>query len=152
LSNYHAANSLNQSYPTAHADLAEQYALLGQTDKAVSEANEAIRLSPDDLMIFWRYHYIAVAKFVAGDDVEAFEVSRKVVRLKPGFVRGALYLAAAAAATDKPQEATRAIYHCLSQMPELSFTNASPGFAPRYVQDRHHQRFPDMLRKAGLPA
>lgn len=143
--------SINPDYANAHGDLAALYALKGQTELALHEANEAIRLGPLDATEFWRYHSVAVAKFADGDDPEALEVARKVVRTRPDFVRGALYWAAAAMATGNGEEASRAIHHCLSQIPELNLSNISPVYVPRYVNDTHQRRFIAMLAQAGLP-
>jgi cobalamin-dependent methionine synthase I len=90
-------------------------------------------------------------RYAGGGDRRALEVARKVVRTKPGFVRGALYWAASASAIGNAEEASRAIHHCLSQLPHLNLDNISPGFVPRYVRDDHHARFLDMLARAGLP-
>ncbi|TIV89107.1 MAG: hypothetical protein E5V77_25495, partial [Mesorhizobium sp.] len=60
--------------------------------------------------------------------------------------------AATAAATGNDEEASRAIHHCLSQLPHLNLGNVAPGFMPRYLRDGHHSRFLEMLSKAGLPA
>ncbi|TIO76745.1 MAG: transcriptional regulator [Mesorhizobium sp.] len=145
------AVSLNPSYPSGHGDLGELYGLRGQVSEALREANEAIRLGAHDVIDFWRHHGLTVALFAGGDDRRALEVARRVVRTKPGFVRGALYWAAAASATGNNEEASRAIHHCLSQLPHLNLGNVCPGFLPRYVRDDHHARFLDMLARAGLP-
>lgn len=146
------AVSLNPSHPSGHGDLGELYALRGQVSEALRSANEAIRLGAHDVIDFWRHHGLAVALFAGGDDRRALEVARKVVRTKPGFVRGALYWAAAASATGNNEEASRAIHHCLSQLPHLNLGNVCPGFMPRYVRDEQHARFLDMLARAGLPS
>jgi Flp pilus assembly protein TadD len=145
------AIGLNPSYPSARGDIAGLYALRGQVSEALHEANEAIRLGTHDVIDFWRHHSMVMALFAGGDDRRALEVARKVVRTKPGFVRGALYWAAAAAATGNSEEASRAIHHCLSQLPHLNRSNVCPGFVPRYVKDHDHSRFLEMLSRAGLP-
>ncbi|SFQ16644.1 DNA-binding transcriptional activator of the SARP family [Mesorhizobium sp. NFR06] len=146
------AISLNPSYPSGHGDISMLFALRGQVSEALREANEAIRLGTHDVIDFWRHHGLVVALFAGGDDRRALEVARRVVRTKPGFVRGALYWAAAASATGNNEEASRAIHHCLSQLPHLNLGNVCPGFMPRYVQDDHHDRFLKMLSRAGLPS
>jgi len=146
------AIGLNPSYPTGHGDISMLFALRGQVSEAVREANEAIRLGTHDVIDFWRHYALVVALFAGGDDRRALEVARRVVRTKPGFVRGALYWAAAAAATGNDDEASRAIHHCLSQLPHLNLDNVCPGFVPRYVKDHHHARFLEMLSRAGLPS
>lgn len=146
------AISLNPSYPSARGDIAALYALRGQVSEALHEASEAIRLGTHDVIDFWRHHSMVVALFAGGKDRRALDVARKVVRTKPGFVRGALYWAAAAAATGNSEEASRAMHHCLSQLPHLNLGNVCPGFVPRYVKDHHHSRFLEMLSRAGLPS
>ncbi|CCV06197.1 Transcriptional regulator, SARP family [Mesorhizobium metallidurans STM 2683] len=146
------AISLNPSYPSGHGDIAELYALRGQVSEALHEAKEAIRLGTHDVIDFWRHNSMVVALFADGNDRRALEVARKVVRTKPGFVRGALYWAAAASATGNNEEASRAIHHCLSQLPHLNLSNVCPGFLPRYVKDYHHSRLLEMLSRAGLPS
>lgn len=143
--------SLNPSYPSSHGDIAMLFALRGQVGEAMRAANEAIRLGTHDVIDFWRHHGMVMALFAGGDDRRALDVARKVVRTKPGFVRGALYWAAAASATGNNEEASRAIHHCLSQLPHLNLGNVAPGFMPRYVRDDHHGRFLEMLTRAGLP-
>ncbi|TPI41302.1 transcriptional regulator [Mesorhizobium sp. B3-1-9] len=145
------AISLNPSYPSGHGDIAMLFALRGQVSEAVRAANEAIRLGTHDVIDFWRHHGLVLALFAGQDDRRALEVARKVVRTKPGFVRGALYWAATASATGNNEEASRAIHHCLSQLPHLNLGNVAPGFMPRYVRDDHHGRFLEMLSRAGLP-
>lgn len=145
------AIGLNPSYPTSHGDMSMLLALRGQVSEAIREAHEATRLGTHDVIDFWRHHGMAMALFAGGDDRRALEVARQVVRTKPGFVRGALYWAAAAAATGNADEASRAIHHCLSQLPHLNLGNVCPGFMPRHVKDNHHAKFLDMLAKAGLP-
>ncbi|RWC00584.1 MAG: transcriptional regulator [Mesorhizobium sp.] len=145
------AISLNPSYPSGHGDISMLFALRGQVSEAVREANEAIRLGTHDVIDFWRHHGLVLALFAGGDDRRALEVARKVVRTKPGFVRGALFWAAAASATGNNEEASRAIHHCLSELPHLNMRSVCPGFLPRYVHDHHHLRFLEMLSKAGLP-
>ncbi|WP_371744693.1 BTAD domain-containing putative transcriptional regulator [Nordella sp. HKS 07] len=145
------AIALNPNYAHAHGDLAILYALQGQTEDALHQTNESIRLGPLGSTEFWRHHSIVVAKFGNGDDREALEAARKVVRTRQGFIPGALYWAAAAMATGNDEEASRAVHHCLSQIPELSLANVSPGYVPRYASDKNHQKFLTMLSRAGLP-
>lgn len=142
---------LNPLYATLHSDLADHYAMLGYVNEAVTEVEEAIRLSAEDVVSFWRYHTLAVAYFAAGNYAMALENARRVMRDKPGILRGALFHAASAAAVGLEDEARRTIAYCLHQRPDLSLATVAPGFMPRYVQDRHHNRFLDMLRRAGLP-
>lgn len=142
---------LNPSYATLHSDLADHYALLGYVNEALSEVEEAIRLSNEDVVSFWRYHTLAVAHFAAGNYPMALENARRVMRDKPGILRGALFQAASAAALGLQDEARHAIAYILRQRPDLTLKSVAPGFMPRYVQEEHHVRLIQMLRMAGLP-
>ena len=146
----HAVN-LNPDSPNARADLAEQLALLGRSAEALEVVNAAIRLSSYDPLEFWRYSTIAMAKFAAGNYGGALETSRELARSKPAFLRGLLFWAASAAATGQLEEARKAVRQLLEQVPVIRVGNLAPDYMPRYVQDEHHDRFVEMLRKAGLP-
>ena len=142
---------LNPVYATLHSDLADHYAILGYVNEALTEVEEAIRLSPEDVVSFWRYHTLAVAHFAGGNFPLALENARRVMRDKPGILRGALFRAASAAALGLTDEARQTIAYCLHQWPALTLSNVTPDFMPRYAQDRHHRLFLNMLRLAGLP-
>jgi tetratricopeptide (TPR) repeat protein len=142
---------LNPTYMTLHSDLAEHYAMLGYVSEALAETDEAIRLSNDDVVSFWRYYTVAVAQFAAGNYAAAVENARRVLRDKPGLIRAALFLAASAAALGFKDEAEQAIRFVLTQRPEIRLHNVAPGFMPRYVQDSHHAQFLAQLKAAGLP-
>lgn len=142
---------LNPLYPTLHSDLAEHYAVLGYASEAIAECAEAIRLSADDVVSFWRYHSIAVAQFAAGNYADALENARRVMREKPGLLRGALMRAASAAALGLMDEAAQTMADVLRERPDLRSSTVSPGVMPRYVQQAHHVLLLSMLEKAGMP-
>lgn len=145
------AIQLNPRYATLRSDIAEHYALLGYVNEALSEIEEAIRLSPEDVVSYWRYQTAAVAQFAAGNHAAALENARRALRDKPGLLRGEVYLAASAAALGMMDEARRAVDHLLRDHPALTLRNVAPGLVPRFVQDHHHQQFLLHLRRAGLP-
>lgn len=142
---------LNPEFPTPYSDLAEQCAYLGLHDEALAMAQKAFSLSSHDIADFWRHYSVVVAQFSAGEDHAALEGARRICRTKPGFVRAGLFRAAAAAALGELEEATAAIESCLGFWPGLTLSNVAPGYMPRYVQDVHHARFIEMLKRAGLP-
>mgnify|MGYP001764862720 CR=1 FL=1 len=142
---------LNPEFPTPYSDLAEQCAYLGLCDEALAMAQKAFSLSSHDIADFWRHYSVVVAQFSVGEDEAALDGARRICRTKPGFVRAALFRAAAAAALGSHDEASAAIGSCLAVWPALTLANVAPGHMPRYVQDAHHQRFIEMLRLAGLP-
>jgi DNA-binding SARP family transcriptional activator/tetratricopeptide (TPR) repeat protein len=145
------AIGLNPTYATLHSDLAEHYAMLGYLSEALAEVEEAIRLTQDDVVSFWRYYTVSVTQFAAGNHAAALENARRVMRDKPGLVRGGLFHAASAAALGLKEEAQRAIRSVLADRPGLTLDTVAPGFMPRFVQDRHHAQFLAQLEAAGLP-
>lgn len=144
------AIQLNPRYSTLHSDLAEHYALMGYISEALSEVEEAIRLSDEDVVSYWRYHTAAVAQFAAGNYTAALHNARRAMRAKPGLLRGAVYLAASAAALGLDDEATRAVDRIKREHPDLTLQNLTPGLVPRFVHDIHHQQLMTHLRAAGL--
>jgi tetratricopeptide (TPR) repeat protein len=146
------AIQLNPRYATLRSDLAEHYALMGYVNEALSEIEEAIRLSHEDVVSFWRYQTAAIAQFAAGNHAAALENARRVLRDKPGLLRGEVFLAASAAALGMMEEARRAVDHLLRDHPGLTLATVAPGLMPRYVQEHHHQQFLHHLGRAGLPA
>ena len=121
------AISLNPSYPSAHGDIAELYALRGQVSEALHEANEAIRLGAHDVIDFWRHNSMVVALFA--------ERQRSTgARSRPQGGAGqsrASFAAPFIGPRPRPrpetsEEASRAIHHCLSQLPHLNLGNVSP--------------------------
>lgn len=144
------AIEMNPRYSTPHSDLAEHYALMGHVNKALSEVEEAIRLSDEDVVSYWRYHTAAVAQFAAGNYAAALQNARRAMRDKPGLLRSAIYLAASAAALGLTDEATRAVDRIKREHPSLALETLTPGLIPRFVHDTHHQQLMTHLRAAGL--
>lgn len=142
---------LNPTYATLHSDLAEHLAMLGYLSEALAEIDEAIRLTGEDVVSFWRYYTVSVAQFAAGNYAAALENARRVMRDKPGLIRGALFHAASAAALGLQEEAQTAMRWIMGERPWLRIGNVAPGFMPRFVQDRHHFKLLAQLRKAGMP-
>ncbi|MFO1037277.1 MAG: BTAD domain-containing putative transcriptional regulator [Geminicoccaceae bacterium] len=145
------ALTLNPGYAGLYSELAEQYATMGLSAESIAAAHESIRLGSMGVVEFWRYHALACAHFAAGDYAEALANARKVIWMKPVLLRGALILAASAAAVGEMDEAAAAVARARDLVPDLRLGDVAPGIMPRYVQDEHHARFQAMLRRAGLP-
>jgi len=144
------AIELNPVSPNARADLAEQLVLLGHAAEALEEVQHAFALSRYDPLEVWRHNTMALACFVLGEYAEALEVCRHLVRAEPAFVRGVVNWAAAAAAMDLNDEASRAIDHLARLAPGLRISTLSPTYASSFVDPEHQARLLQMLRKAGL--
>lgn len=145
------AIEINPSYSIAHADLAECYVALGQTEKALAAVTHALQLNPIDPSNYWRYSCLASIHFVDERYDLSFENAKRSAYQKPDFARAWLHLAAASAALDKTEEARKAIDACLSILPEMRLSNINTAHFPRYSQEDTWARLIAMLRRAGLP-
>ncbi|MFO1088153.1 MAG: BTAD domain-containing putative transcriptional regulator [Hyphomicrobiales bacterium] len=143
---------INPNFPGAHSDLAEQHALLGNIEEGKVAIRQSIKLNGFDPSDYWQHFVMAMIEFAANRNAAALEEARRAVRAQPGYVRAAIYWAAAAAGAGEGEEASRAVKHCLAQMPDLRVSNVAPGVTTRYVDDALHARFLQLLEKAGLPA
>lgn len=141
----------NPEFATLHSDLAEHYALLGYTNEALAEVEEAIRLSGEDVVSFWRHYIAALAQYAAGNYAATVASTRRALRDKPGLRRGSILLAAAAAALGLDSEANQAIRLLLAERPELNQRNILPKAMPRFRREDLNQRLLAHLAAAGLP-
>ena len=146
-----AAVDFNPASPNARADLAEQLAILGRGREALEEVRLAIATSGRDPLEIWRYNTMAMAHFVLGDYRETLDVTRHMMQVEPGFVRGALFWAASAAALGLEEEAARAAAHLLTIAPQFRRADLSPKYLTRYVDEEPQARLLEMLGRAGLP-
>ena len=74
-----------------------------------------------------------------------------MMQVEPGFVRGALFWAASAAALGLEEEAARAAAHLLTIAPQFRRADLSPKYLTRYVDEEPQARLLEMLGRAGLP-
>ena len=142
---------INPNWSALLADMGDYLAFLGRSKEAIEICRLALRLNPRDPTNFWRHSSIATAHFVAADYSDALEEGRRVARLHPNFLRGAIVWAAAAAALDRMDEARVAVACCLAERSDLRVRNIVPHFMMRFARDDDHERLLAMLRKAGLP-
>jgi len=74
------AITLDESNPATHANLAFPYLAVREYDKAISEAEKAVSLSPNSALGYWA---LGTALFAAGRPQEAIPMLQKSLRLSP---------------------------------------------------------------------
>lgn len=144
------AVDINPASPNARADLAEQLAILGRSREALEQIALAFATSGNDPLEIWRHHTSALAYFALADYDSALAVTRHMVEVEPGFVRGVLFWAASAAALGRADEARHAVAQLKTLAPDFQLSDISPKFVTRYADDEPQNRLLDMLRRAGL--
>jgi TolB-like protein/class 3 adenylate cyclase len=117
-------------------------------DESIKNNEIAIRSSPKDPSIFFRYSGIAIAHFTAGRYSEASQWARKSVHRKPSWRIGHAVLASSLAQLNLLEEARDAVNSYLENFPNERISELGKVFDLRWFGDA--QRFAEGLRKAGL--
>lgn len=129
---------LNPDYHMLHADLVEQYALLGRADLARRALGRSNRPTSPDPMDYWRHMGAGLLLFIERDFAGALEEARTMLALKPDFIRAHLLRAACSAALEDMENARASISVCLARRPDLAIENFHVKVMPRFVMDQDH--------------
>jgi tetratricopeptide (TPR) repeat protein len=143
------AIELNPSFALGHGYLALQLAFVGEADKAIEEAETAIRLSPRDPELFHFLVAIGTAHFVAGRYNEAVAWGQKAVRERPSVPGPQRLLATSLAHVDRIDEAREVLRRVLEMTPHVSVANIRR--AIHFGRAPDPERYINGLRAAGLP-
>ncbi len=142
------AVELNPSLATAHAGRGAFLARSGRPDAAIASIEKAMRLSPQDPMMWATLQAMAMAHFVGGRYQEAAEWAGRSLQRKPDAVIAYRFLAASYANLGRLDEARRALDEARRLTPEFSLAavrliagSADPAFRDPFIEG---------LRKAGL--
>jgi adenylate cyclase len=142
------AVELNPSFATACAWHGVFLARAGRAEEAIDSINKAMRLSPQDPMIWFFHQAMALAHFTAGQYEHTVEWAQRTLQRKPDLAITYRLLAASYGQLGRIDEAKRALDQALRLTPEFSLSavrliagSADPGFRERLI---------DSLRKAGL--
>ena len=129
---------------------APTFSYLGDSEAALSRAQQALTLSPVDPLAFWYRTSICTAHYTGGNYESAVEAGRAALAENPRYVTIWRTLAASLAALDRKEEAATAARRLL----ELE-----PGFRAGAYSERYPYRDParrEKLRRdliaAGLPS
>jgi tetratricopeptide (TPR) repeat protein len=145
---------LNPGYIPTYLDLCQANLMLGLADKAVENADRAMRLSPPDPYLYVFYAQHGLGYMMLGDDQRALASLRRAVANNPEFPTPLAYLAAVLALTGEAAEARQTLERYLSLPRTRSrtiadWTNMGLSDHPAYMALR--RRIHEGLRKAGLP-
>jgi TolB-like protein/Tfp pilus assembly protein PilF len=144
---FRAALDLNPNFAAAAGSIGFALALDGQSEEAISQFDQAIRMSPRDPFNSFFFVGIAAAHYLAGRYSEAVKWARQAVQLRPGYMGAHRILCASLAQADQLDEA-KAVLATLRQLqPGLSI--AAIRQSVPYTAGPM-ERFVEGMQKAGL--
>lgn len=122
---------------------------IGDGERAISDFERAIRLSPIDPYTFLFRSGIGWAHFVEGRDGQALEWSERALSLQPKCVTSLRCKVAVLGLLGRADEARAAVRALIALQPDATVRGLECLVPLRDA--RHMDRFLDGLRKAGLP-
>jgi TolB-like protein/Tfp pilus assembly protein PilF len=143
------ALEFNPNFSLAHAFLSQPLAIKGAHQEALDNANEALRLSPKDPLVFmYAARAMAGAHFAAGNYSDGVIWARRAIERRPEIVFPQYLLIAAAAMQGDIEAASEALAALLRLQPgfTLAWADANMGFAGDVLE-----RVLEGLRRAGVP-
>ncbi|MCI0754983.1 winged helix-turn-helix domain-containing protein [Roseomonas vastitatis] len=124
-------------------------AYTGRTADAVRSAERAIRLSPEDPLLFRYQHFLSIAHYAQGDWEEAAQWGLRSIRSNRGYTSNLIMTAAALAALGRAEEARPIVAHFLELVPSYRVSVRVPRQAFRDGVQR--EQYGRHLLAAGLP-
>jgi TolB-like protein/class 3 adenylate cyclase len=121
----------------------------GEPEVAIEHEERAMRLSPNDPLLFIMHAGIAAAHFFAGRYPEALSWAEKSLREQPDSVNTTSVAAASSALVGDSATASKAIDRLRELAPFLRLSNLKDLFPIR--RDDDFARWTEGLRRAGLP-
>jgi adenylate cyclase len=149
IAEYERAIELNPNFSLAYGCLGDALGEIGNSDESIKNINFAIRLNPMDPSIFFRYHGLALAHFMAGRYSEASQWARKSVHRKPSWRGGHALLASSLAQINLFEEAKEAVKKYLKFFPNETISDLQ--MVMPITRPNRARLFEEGLRKAGLP-
>ena len=144
---YQRALDINPNFAAARGHLGMALACDGQSDTAIHQLEQALRMSPHDPQNIFVYTGLAVAHYLAGNYPDAVDFGHKAVQQRPGFTGGHRIYVASLAQAGQIEEARSALDRLKELQPEISIAwiqQNSPYTAGPLV------KLLDGMRKAGL--
>src|SRR5215471_10956934 len=144
---FQRALGLNPNFAAAHGYLGLACALAGRSEKAISHAEQAIRMSPHDPQNAVFNIAIAAAHYLAGRYTEAVVFGRKATQQRPGLSGALRIYAASLAQAGQIDEARAALQDLKKLQPGISLA-----WIEQYVPytTGPMAKFLEGMRKAGL--
>jgi TolB-like protein/Flp pilus assembly protein TadD len=126
-------------------------AWMGESATAVKQAEQAIRLSPFDSLIWMPYVGLAYAHFAARRSQEAVAAASRAIQSNPGFSVPYILQAAALVDLGRNEDAKAVVQRLVVVQPGITHTSAIATSAARYTNPEHALALENALRRAGLP-
>ncbi|UVC13579.1 BTAD domain-containing putative transcriptional regulator [Mesorhizobium onobrychidis] len=144
------ALGLNPNLAAAWGYSAWVQACLGEPEKAVERAAQAMRLSPFDPRFFVWEFCTALAHFCAGRYNDAAEWAKRSLRSQPNYASATRVATASYVLAGRLSEAEKMMARLRELDPTLRLSNLAEVLPPFYRTD-DRSRYIEGLRKAGLP-
>jgi len=141
------ATELNPNFATAYGYLGWALVFDGQSEKALSYFQQAIRMSPHDPLIAFFYSGTGVAYYYAHDYDNAIEWSGNAIRERPGFTAAHRIHCASLAQAGRTEETRAAVERLRRLQPGISIEWVEK-CVPYTASAMPH--FLEGLRKAGI--
>jgi adenylate cyclase len=123
---------------------------VGRGEDAVRHAEQALRLSPVDQLLFYYYNALSWAHFSLARHEEAAKWARLSASENPKFTANLRILIASLSALGKQAEARGAAECLLRQNPDFRLSRYEKTLQP-FRDDAIRRRFMQYLGNAGLP-
>jgi len=149
IAEFERAIELNPNLSIGYGFLGGALSGIGKSDEAIKNINFAIRLSPLDSAIFFRYTDLAIAHFMAGRYSEAIIWARKSIQIKPSYRYGHIYVIASLVSLNKLEEAKEAVKIYLEHIPNDTISRIHKDAMG--IESKGFLLILESLRKAGLP-
>ena len=144
---FQRAIDLNPNFAAAHSYLSLALALAGQTNQAITHAEQAIRMSPHDPQNAVCFTALAAALYQAGRYGEAVNFGRKAVQQRSGWAPGHRIFCASLAQAGQIDEARTELDQLKELHPDISIA-----WIEKHVPYTAGpmSKFLEGMRKAGL--
>ena len=144
---FRAAIDLNPNFAAAYGYIGWALAHDGQSDEAIKNLQQAIRMSPRDPFNVFFLAGLAAANYLAGRYSEAAEWAEQAVQLRPGHLGARRKLCASLAQAGQIEEARAALSTLRQLQPDISIAWIRQS-VPYTSGPMEH--FLEGMRKAGL--
>jgi TolB-like protein/class 3 adenylate cyclase len=126
-------------------------AWMGDSACAVEQAQQAIRLSPFDPLIWMTYVALAYAHFAGRRFEEAAAAASRVIQANPSFSVPYILHAAALVCLGRDEDAKAVVQRLVEVQPGITYDIVIRQMARSYANPEHFRALENSLRRAGLP-